>query len=129
MDFAMDFAMDCEALAREAVIYTLPLYEMTRMQSASSPRRNAARAGAEQAADPGGGPESTWRWVNLFSHTRHLLGPADRRVVTPNNDTLYTGWRNFEMGYASESVNLTCELTTRVQETELGHGVCKQNGT
>ena len=35
-------------LAREAVIYTLPLYEMTRMQSASSPRRNLARSGTDQ---------------------------------------------------------------------------------
>ena len=95
----MDFARDFEALAREAVIYTLPLYEMTRMQSASSPRRNLARSGTEQAADPGGGPESSLRWVNLFSHTRHLLGPADRRVVTPNNDTLYTNaWLDLSRG-------------------------------
>lgn len=82
------------ALTKEAIIFTLPLYEMARMQSASSPRRNAG-----VFADPAGGPESTLRWVNLFSHTRHLLGPADRRVVTPNNDTLYTNaWLDLTQG-------------------------------
>ena len=88
-------SLDQLALAKEAIIYTLPLYEMARMQSASSPRRNAAGV----FADPAGGPESTLRWANLFSHTRHLLGPADRRVVTPNNDTLYTNaWLDLTQG-------------------------------
>lgn len=84
-----------QALARAAVLYALPLYEMARMQSASSPRRNASG----QWAGPAGAPDSTMRWVNRFSHTRHLLGPADRRVVTPNNDTLYTNaWLDLSRG-------------------------------
>jgi hypothetical protein len=73
-------------LAREAILYSLPLYETARMQAASSPRKNTQG----QFADPQGGPESTRRWANVFSHTRQLLNAKDRRVVTPNNDTLYT---------------------------------------
>ena len=88
---------DLDSLARAAVVYTLPLYEMTRMLAASSVRRNAAGRVADP--DPQAGPESTWRWVNLFGHTRRLLGPADRRVVTPNNDTLYTNaWLDLSEG-------------------------------
>ncbi|MCA3234019.1 MAG: DUF1254 domain-containing protein, partial [Cupriavidus sp.] len=71
-------------LAREAVIYTLPLYEMARMRSVTCPRRNRAGQFA------GDGPDSTVRWVNHLIHTRELLGPQHRQVVTPNNDTLYT---------------------------------------
>ena len=83
------------ALAREAILYTLPLYEMARMRCASSPRRNARG----DYADSEGGPQSTLRWVNLFSHSRQLLGPANRRVVTPNNDTLYTNaWLDLSRG-------------------------------
>ena len=83
------------ALARDAVIYTLPLYEMARMRAASSPRKNTAGV----PADAAGGPESTRRWVNLFGHTRRLLGPKDRRVVTPNNDTLYSNaWLDLSRG-------------------------------
>lgn len=90
-------SVDQEALARDAVIQTLPLYEMARMRAASSPRRNAQGAFADPS--PVAGPDSSWRWVNLFSHTRHLLGPADRRVVTPNNDTLYTNaWLDLSRG-------------------------------
>ncbi len=82
-------------LAVEAIVYTFPLFEMARMRSSSGARRNARG----DYADPGGGPESTKRWVNTFSHTRHLLGPADRRVVTPNNDTLYTNaWLDLSHG-------------------------------
>ena len=85
------------ALAREAFIYALPLYEMQRMLSASSPRKRSDGAIADPS--PQAGPESTWRWVNLFSHTRQLLGPANRRVVTPNNDTLYTNaWLDLSDG-------------------------------
>lgn len=88
---------DLNALARAAVTWTLPLYEMTRMISTSSVRKN--RQGRIADPDPQAGPESPWRWVNLFSHTRRLLGPADRRVVTPNNDTLYTNaWLDLSDG-------------------------------
>ncbi len=84
-----------QALVREAIIYTLPLYEMARMSSASGPRKNPQGS----LADPAGGPESSKRWVNVFTHTRQLLGPQDRRVVTPNNDTLYTNaWLDLSRG-------------------------------
>jgi hypothetical protein len=89
--------LDLDALARAAVTYTLPLYEITRMLAASSVRRNLEGQVADP--DPHAGPESSWRWVNLFGHTRRLLGPADRRVVTPNNDTLYTNaWLDLSDG-------------------------------
>jgi len=75
---------DPRQLARDAVIYTLPLYEMARMRAATCPRRDHTGAFA------GEGPESTLRWINHLIHTRELLGPQHRQVVTPNNDTLYT---------------------------------------
>nr|WP_315592307.1 DUF1254 domain-containing protein [uncultured Cupriavidus sp.] len=75
---------DLQQLARDAVLYTLPLYEMARMRAATCPRRDRSGEFA------GNGPESTFRWVNHLIHTRELLGPQHRQVVTPNNDTLYT---------------------------------------
>lgn len=77
-------ATDLQQLARDAVIYTLPLYEMARMRAATCPRRDRAGKFA------GEGPDSALRWVNHLIHTRELLGPQHRQVVTPNNDTLYT---------------------------------------
>jgi hypothetical protein len=74
------------SLAKQAVLYLLPVYEMARMRAASSPRKNSKGF----YADPQGGPESKTRWINAFSHSRRLLDASDRRVVTPNNDTLYT---------------------------------------
>ena len=86
---------DAKALAREAIIYALPVYEMARMRASSSPRKNADGI----FADANGGPESLSRWVNLFSHSRQLLNAKDRRVVTPNNDTLYTNaWLDLSHG-------------------------------
>lgn len=79
-----DHSTNLQQLARDAVIFTLPLYEMARMRAATCPRRDRAGTYA------GDGPESTQRWVNHVSHTRELLGPQHRQVVTPNNDTLYT---------------------------------------
>ena len=70
--------------AQQAVIHTLPLFEMARMRAATAPRRHPQHGFA--AADAG----STLRWANTFTHSRRLLTPADREVVTPNNDTLYT---------------------------------------
>ena len=79
--------------ARGAVIETLPLFEMARMRAATTPRRHRVHGFA------GEGPASTMRWVNQFTHTRRLLGPADREVVTPNNDTLYTNaWLDLSQG-------------------------------
>lgn len=70
-------------LDRDAVVYAYPLYEMRRMRAATSPRRVAAHGEA-----PAG-----QRWCNVFTHSRHLLAPGRSRVVTPNNDTLYsTAW-------------------------------------
>ena len=84
-------------LAREAVVYYLPLYEMARMQAAGSPRRNSAGRNADPSQTP---PlDTSWRWINLFSHRRQLLGAADRRVVTSNADTLYSNaWLNLQRG-------------------------------
>lgn len=69
--------------ARRAVVYSLPLYEMARMRAASCPRRGPGGAFAADAAD------STVRWCNGFTHSRKLLTPKNREVVSPNNDTLY----------------------------------------
>ncbi|AGU51879.1 hypothetical protein VAPA_1c48140 [Variovorax paradoxus B4] len=69
-----------QALAEEAVVYTYPLYEMCRMRAATSPQRTDA---AGEAPRP-------QRWCNVFTHARQLLRAGKSRVVTPNNDTLYT---------------------------------------
>lgn len=91
----MNKLTDLNALAREAILYALPIYEMARMRASSSPRKNAQG----ELADPTAGPESLKRWVNLFSHSRRLLNASDRRVVTPNNDTLYTNaWLDLSDG-------------------------------
>lgn len=81
------------AEAREAVLFTLPLYEMARMRAATSPRKHPALGFA------GADATSMLRWMNQFTHTRRLLGPQDREVVTPNNDTLYTNaWLDLAAG-------------------------------
>ncbi len=81
------------ALAREAVLYTLPLYEMARMRAATCPRRRREGPFADER------PDGTLRWVNHFIHTRQLLGPQHRQVVTPNNDTLYSNaWLDLSQG-------------------------------
>ena len=86
---------DFDALARQAILYALPVYEMARMRASSSPRKDAQGVYADAHA----GPESLRRWVNLFSHSRRLLNASDRRVVTPNNDTLYTNaWLDLRQG-------------------------------
>lgn len=80
---------DTLALAEEAVIATYPLYEMCRMRAATSPRRTDA---------DGAAPEGQ-RWCNVFTHARALLGAGKSRVVTPNNDTLYTNaWLDLGAG-------------------------------
>lgn len=79
--------------ARQAVIDTLPLFEMAKMRAATTPRRHPVRGFA------GDGAGSRMRWINQFTHTRRLLGPSDREVVTPNNDTLYTNaWLDLSQG-------------------------------
>ncbi|MEM5311040.1 DUF1254 domain-containing protein [Paraburkholderia sp. JHI869] len=80
-------------LAVEAVQFALPLYEMARMRSATCPRTDAAGRLA------GSGPEAPQRWANQWLHVRELLGPQHRRVVTPNNDTLYSNaWLDLSAG-------------------------------
>lgn len=80
---------DLVALAEEAVVHTYPLYEMARMRAATSPRRNAA---GEAAPAP-------LRWCNQFVHARQLLRAGTSRVVTPNNDTLYSNaWLDLGAG-------------------------------
>ena len=79
--------------AHEAVLRTLPLFEMARMRAATAPRRHPLHGFA--------GPDaaSTLRWLNTFTHSKRLLTPRDREVVTPNNDTLYTNaWLDLSRG-------------------------------
>ncbi|WP_254615958.1 DUF1254 domain-containing protein [Cupriavidus basilensis] len=81
------------APALDAIRYTLPLYEMARMRAATCPRRNSAGVFAAQL------PDAPVRWINHFIHTRQLLGPQHRQVVTPNNDTLYSNaWMDLSQG-------------------------------
>lgn len=70
-------------LALEAVTYAYPLYEMSRMRAATSPRRCAAGTAGDTATSP-------LRWCNVFVHARELFAAGTSRVVTPNCDTLYT---------------------------------------
>lgn len=73
-----------QALASQAFEYAYPLHEMTRMRAATSPRRIQPQGWA------GDGPDSPLRWCNTWVHMRKLLGAGGSRVVTPNNDTLYS---------------------------------------
>lgn len=78
-------------LAEQAVLYAYPLYEMARMRAATSPKRIVGGADARATADnTAGEAPSPLRWCNVFTHARQLLGAGKSRVVTPNNDTLYT---------------------------------------
>jgi hypothetical protein len=67
---------DIARIARDAVLFTYPLYEMARMRAAASARRDA------EGKLAGGSAESTLRWMNQWVHTRQLLGPQNREVVT-----------------------------------------------
>jgi hypothetical protein len=75
------------------VIQTLPLFEMMRMRAGTTARRHPVLGFA--APDPA----STLRWVNQFTHTHRRLGPQDREVVSPNNDTVYSNaWLDLSEG-------------------------------
>lgn len=76
--------MNTETNARGALMQTLPLFEMMRMRAATTARRHPVLGFASDDR------ESNLRWVNQFTHTQRLLGPNDREVVSPNNDTLYS---------------------------------------
>lgn len=78
---------------RDTIVQALPLFEMMRMRAATTARRHPTRGYA--ANDP----LSTLRWVNQFTHTRRKLGPDDREVVSPNNDTIYSNaWLDLSQG-------------------------------
>lgn len=78
---------------RQQVVQTLPLFEMARMRAANTTRRHP------EAGFAGDTPDSSMRWVNQFTHTRRLRAPADKEVVTPNNDTLFTNaWLDLSDG-------------------------------
>ena len=98
MDHPTDPHSDARAAAglgaaRAAVLQTLPLYEMVRMRAATTARRHRVLgfAGTDAA--------SRLRWVNQFTHTHRRLGPDDREVVSPNNDTVYSNaWLDLSAG-------------------------------
>jgi hypothetical protein len=78
---------------RDALIQTLPLFEMMRMRAATTARRHPTLGFASE--DRG----SALRWVNQFTHTHRKLGPDDREVVSPNNDTVYSNaWLDLSQG-------------------------------
>lgn len=82
-----------DAPARAAIVQTLPLFEMMRMRAATTARRHPTLG---FAADD---RESRVRWVNHFTHTHRKLGPGDREVVSPNNDTVYSNaWLDLSAG-------------------------------
>jgi hypothetical protein len=78
---------------RDALIQTLPLFEMMRMRAATTARRHPTLGFASDDRT------STLRWVNQFTHTHRKLGPHDREVVSPNNDTVYSNaWLDLSQG-------------------------------
>jgi len=93
MDLSTLSTLSTRDAARAAVLQTLPLFEMMRMRAATTARRHATLgfAGADAA--------SRMRWVNQFTHTHRRLGPDDREVVSPNNDTVYSNaWLDLSEG-------------------------------
>jgi len=77
----------------QALIQTLPLFEMMRMRAATTARRHPTLGYASDHRD------SSMRWVNQFTHTHRKLGPDDREVVSPNNDTVYSNaWLDLSQG-------------------------------
>lgn len=90
----LDSRSDLATTGAEAcVIQTLPLFEMMRMRAATTARRHPTLGFASDE------PGSSWRWVNQFTHTHRRLGPDDREVVSPNNDTVYSNaWIDLSQG-------------------------------
>lgn len=78
---------------RPTLIQALPLFEMMRMRAATTARRHPTLGYASEDR------ASHWRWVNQFTHTHRKLGPHDREVVSPNNDTVYSNaWLDLSEG-------------------------------
>ncbi|MCD6076629.1 MAG: hypothetical protein K0R89_567 [Ramlibacter sp.] len=93
MDLSTPSTLASLDAGRAAVVQTLPLFEMMRMRAATTGRRHPVHgfAGADAA--------SGMRWVNRFTHTHRRLGPDDREVVSPNNDTVYSNaWLDLSQG-------------------------------
>ncbi len=79
--------------AHDALIQTLPLFEMMRMRAATTARRHSTLGYASDDRS------SRLRWVNQFTHTHRRLGPDNREVVSPNNDTVYSNaWIDLSEG-------------------------------
>ncbi|KRC23237.1 DUF1254 domain-containing protein [Acidovorax sp. Root217] len=79
--------------ARAAVQQTLPLFEMMRMRAATTARRHPVLGFASDDR------ASHMRWVNHFTHTHRRIGPEDREVVSPNNDTVFSNaWLDLSRG-------------------------------
>lgn len=75
--------------AMDAAVHTWPLYEMRRARASTS---YAALAGLGSA---GAGKH----WCNVFAHRRELMRPGVSKIVTPNNDTLYSvAWLDLAQG-------------------------------
>ncbi|RTD84294.1 DUF1254 domain-containing protein [Variovorax atrisoli] len=92
-DAAIDSAADAQTATEAVVIQTLPLYEMMRMRAATTARRHPVLGFAAPERD------SRMRWVNQFTHTHRRLGPQDKEVVSPNNDTVYSNaWLDLSEG-------------------------------
>lgn len=82
----------------DAVTCFFPLYEMARMRAATARRRLAPTKVSNQRTSEESG-DSPLRWCNVFFHSRQLLGAGNSRVVTPNNDTLYSSaWLDLRRG-------------------------------
>lgn len=80
---ALAAAGDLRGAAREAFIYCLPLIEM-------------AAARDRMLHDKGSGQPAG---INAFKPTRQLVGPKNRTITTPNNDTLYSNaWLDLTKG-------------------------------
>lgn len=81
--------MNPQTPLQQALVWALPLYEMARMRAATSPLISPVHGPAPDGQ----------RWSNVFTHARKLLNPGNSRVVTPNNDTLYTNaWLDLSDG-------------------------------
>lgn len=85
--------MSSREMARNAVLQTLPLFEMMRMRAATTARRHPVLGFASEDR------ASRMRWVNQFTHTHRRIGPDDREVVSPNNDTVFSNaWLDLSQG-------------------------------
>jgi hypothetical protein len=77
----------------ELLTYLYPVLEMIRMRADNSPRKNHLG----EAANPE--KTGTLRYMNYLQHRRDLMVAGQSRVVTPNQDTLYSNaWFDLSAG-------------------------------